>query len=144
MLLTLKMSYDDKKAEIRSFVDSQNRHIDYRIIIQHFCLETWALGNRAIVTRNPISSRMREYKRYFDVLTNDPELMPNYPKEDLTRSQFAEKYLRFLLNEKYRNLSYSKSNPEPLLHNLYFERVRSRYFDTGHITSFGDFFDAFV
>lgn len=138
------MSYDDKKAEIQSFVVNHNTQIDYRIIIQHFCLETWALGNRVIITRNSTTSRIREYRRYFDVLTNDPQLMPDYPNEQLTRSQFAEKYLRSLLNERYRNLSYSKSNPGALLNTLYFERVRSRYFDTGHIASFRDFLDAFV
>jgi len=138
------MTYEDKKAEIQTFVAGHNRQIDYHIIIQHFCLETWALGNRVIITRNPATPRIREYRRYFDVLTEDPQLMPDYPTEELNRSQFAEKYLRALLNEKYRNLSYSKSNPEALLNALYFERVRSRYFDTGHIASFGDFLDAFV
>ena len=138
------MSYEDKKAEIQTFVDSHNRHIDYRIIIQHFCLETWALGNRIIITRHPKDARIREYRKYFDVLINDPELLPGYPKEDLNRSQFAEKYLRFMLNEKYRNLSYSKKNPQALLDIRYYERVRSRHFDTGHIASFRDFLNAFV
>jgi hypothetical protein len=138
------MSYQDKKNEIQSFVGSHDRRIDYRIIIQHFCLETWALGNRAIITRYPKSSSVREYRKYFDVLVNDPELLPGYPKEDLNRAQFAEKYLRFVLNEKYTNLSYSKRNPQALLDIKYYERVRSRYFDTGHIASFSDFLGAFI
>jgi hypothetical protein len=138
------MSYDEKKAEIKTFVDSHNRHIDYRIIVQHFCLETWALGNRVIITRHPISASIREYRKHFDVLVNDPELLLGYPKEDLNRAQFAEKYLRAVLNEKYRNLSYSKRNPQALLNVKYYERVRSRYFNTGHIASFNDFLEAFI
>jgi hypothetical protein len=138
------MSYEDKRIEIQNFVESHKTKIDYRIIVQHFCLETWALGNRIIITRYPKSSRIRDYRKYFDVLFNDPELLPNYPKEDLTRSQFAEKYLRSILNEKYKNLSYSKRNPQALLNIKYFERVRNRYFDTRHISSFEDFLDAFI
>ncbi len=139
-----EMTYEDKRTEIQSFVDGHNIQIDCRIVIQHFCLETWALGNRVIITRNPRNLRIREYRNYFDVLLNDPELLPYYQREDLTRSQFAEKYLRAILNEKYRNLSYSKRNPQALLNINYYDRVRSRYFDTGHIRSFRDFLDAFI
>ena len=138
------MSYEDKKTEIQTFIKDYKTLIDYRIVVQHFCLETWALGNRVIFPRNPKNSHIREYRNYFNVLINDPELLPDYPKEELNRSQFAEKYLRFTLNDKYKNLSYSKNNPQALLHITYFERVRSRFLETGHISSFRDFLEAFI
>jgi hypothetical protein len=49
-----------------------------------------------------------------------------------------------MLNEKYRNLTYSKSNPGALLHVKYFEQIKNRLKDTGHIASFGAFLQAFV
>lgn len=139
-----EMSYQEKRQEIDEFVKALGKNIDYKIIVQHFCLETWALGNKAIVTRNPNDVQLREFRGYFDVLTKDPELLPGYSANNLNRSQFASRYLRSLLNEKYRNLTYTKRNPQALLHNKYFERVKMRLETTGHIASFEDFLAAFV
>jgi hypothetical protein len=138
------MSYDEKREEVVDFIEGFGMRVEYRVIVQHFCLETWALGNRVIVTRYPQNPNIRIFRRIFDVLTEDPELLPDLPDELLTRAQFAEKYLRGLLNEKYRNLTYSKRNPTALLNYLYFERVKSRFIDTRHIASFNDFLQAFV
>lgn len=139
-----EMSYADKYQEINDYVRSNGAHIDCRIIVQHFCLETWALGNQPLVTRRPKDKKLCDYRAAFDVLKNDPELLPSYPKEQLNRSQFAGQYLRKLLNEKYRNLTYSKSNPTALLHDKYYLRVRNRLEATGHISSFQHFLSAFI
>ncbi len=139
-----EMSYEEKCDEIADFMQGLDVNIDYRIIIQHFCLETWALGNQAIFSRQPRNSRLIRYRQVYDVLVNDPARLPGLPSEDLTRSQFAEKYLRSLLNEKFRNLTYTKHNPGALLHDKYFSRVRDRYLKTGHIASFKGFLEAFI
>ncbi len=138
------MSYAGKRAEVNNFISSLRTSVDYRIIVQHFCLETWALGNQAIVTRNPRDQKLREYRRYYDILRSDPELLPEYPPQHLNRSQFAMLYLKKILNEKYRKLTYTKSNPSALLHEKYFQRVKARLTTTGHISSFDDFLAAFV
>ena len=139
-----EMSYEEKRKEIRQVVDAFGKDLDYKIIVQHFCLETWALGNKVIVSRNPRDSLLRQFKSHFDVLNKDPEFLPGYPIENLSRSQFAVRYLTKLLNEKYRTLTYKKGNPKALLHDLYFKRVRARWNATGHIASFEDFLAAFV
>lgn len=138
-----EMEYDEKFAEIQQYISNTHCIAEVRIIVQHFCLETWALGNRVIIRDHPHSPKLREYKKYYNVKHLDPELLPDYPLEELNRAQFAEKYLRRALNERYRNLTYSKSNPGALLHHLYFERVRQRFKETNHISSFGGFLDAF-
>ena len=137
------MSYDEKYNEIKEFIEGLNLNIDYKIIIQNFCLETWALGNRIIVPRNPNSELIREYLNFYDVLTNDPENLPYYPKEKLNRAQFAFKYLKTILNDRYRNLSYMKNNPRILTDRKFFNRIKSRYSDTNQIISFKSFLDAF-
>lgn len=139
-----EMSYEQKYREIDEFVKELGKNLDYKIIVQHFCLETWALGNKVIVSRNPKDTQLRKYISHFDVLKKDPELMPGYQKDGLTRSQFADRYLRKLLNEKYKNLTYTKRNPKALMHNTYFDRVKMRLEETGHIASFKDFLEAFV
>ena len=139
-----EMSYKEKRREIEQVVNALGKNLDYKIIVQHFCLETWALGNKVIVSRDPKDVRLRRYISYFDILDRDPELLPDYPIENLSRSQFAARYLKKLLNEKYRALTYKKGNPKSLLHDMYFKRVKMRLETTGHIASFEDFLAAFV
>lgn len=137
------MSYNQKKKEIMDFVDNLGFVIEYQVVVQHFCIETWALGNRNIISRNSADEKVRKYRSIWDVLRQDPEKLPPLDEEH-TRAQFAELYLRALLNAKYRNLTYSKHNPKELLNRKYFDRVKSRLIDTGHIASFNDFLTAFI
>lgn len=139
-----ELSRDEKLEELRQFVDSQCCIIETRIVIQHFCFETWALANRKIVRDNSSSPKLREYKRFYNVRVSDPEGLPSKQDEELNRAQFATRYLRAALNDKYRNLTYSKSNPGPVLHHKYLAQIKLRYEETGHINSFGDLLLAFV
>lgn len=137
------MTYEEKYQEIHNFLSYYIDKIKIIIIVQHFCIETWALGNKLIIRRNPQNSQLIHYLRYFNVVSNDPELLPPLEEEQLTRAQFAEKYLRRALNDRYRNLTYSKNRPDVLLHPRYFQQVKLRYDKTNHIQSFGKFLDAF-
>ena len=137
------MTFDDKLEEILNFLDGKICNAEIKIIIQHFCFETWALGNKRLGPRNPKNEILRKYKAHFNVLSDDPELLPSYPPESLNRSQFAVRYLRRMLNDKFRNLTYTKNNPKALLHNSYFTEVKRRFEQTGHIASFSTFLDAF-
>jgi hypothetical protein len=140
---TEDMTFDEKYDELKSHINGKKCRADIKIVIQHFCLETWALGNKKACPRNPKSLTLRKYKDFHNVLTKDPELLPPFPAEELNRSQFAEKYLRVMLNDKFRNLTYNKSNPKTLLHPSYYKQVKKRYYSTGHISSFSTFLDAF-
>lgn len=137
------MTYEEKYQEIHNFLSYYIDKIKIIIIVQHFCIETWALGNKLIIRRNPQNSQLIHYIRYFNVVSNDPELLPPLEEEQLTRAQFSEKYLRRALNDRYRNLTYSKNRPDVLLHPKYFHQVKLRYNKTNHIQSFGKFLDAF-
>jgi hypothetical protein len=139
-----EMTKQQKYDEISEFVSKLNCIAEIRVIIQHFCFETWALGNRRLFRNNPSLSKLREYKTLFNVKIKDPELLPSKPDEELNRAQFAEKYLRLALNDRFRNLSYFKSNPKALLHTTYFTQIKNRLNDTGHISSFDDFLNAFI
>jgi hypothetical protein len=138
------MTREEKHREIEDFVSQRTCPATILIVVQHFCFETWALANRKIIRPKTDSPRLRAYQAFFDVSARDPELLPPYPQEDLTRSQFAEKYLRAGLNDKYTGLTYTKRNPQPMKHPKYFLQVRARHADTAHIPSFADFLAAFV
>ena len=134
----------DKYIEVADFVASKTCRAQIFIIIQHFCIETWALANKRVCKLNPCNNVLIKYKRFFDVRQRDPELLPPYPKEELNRAQFAERYLRAILNEWNRNLGYSKHNPKALLSRSYFDQVKNRFDTTAHIRSFATFLDAFI
>lgn len=138
------LSYEEKQIEVTDYLSQLVCHAEIKVIIQHFCLETWGLENKIVIRPNPRLPRLIEFKRFFDVRNNDPELLPNYEPKQLNRSKFAEVYLRSALNDKYRNLTYTKSNPEALLHHKYFERVKDRHNNTEHIASFSSFLSAFI
>lgn len=138
------MTRQEKYDEIKTFILDKLCAAEIRIVVQHFCFETWALGNRRAVRPTPASRKLREYKHFFDVRNRDPELLPHKPDESLNRAQFAEKYLRLALNDKFRNLTYTKNNPQAVVHNKYFAQVKNRFHDTGHIASFDDFLQAFI
>lgn len=139
-----EMTKQDKYTEANEFISQKYCVADIRIVVQHYCFETWALGNRRLIRTNPSLPKLREYMRFFDIKLADPELLPGKPDEELNRAQLSEKYLRCALNDRHRNLTYSKSNPQYLLHPTYFTQVKSRLSDTGHIASFDDFLKAFV
>ncbi len=138
-----EMSFKEKYDEISDFLQSKPSCCEIRIIVQHFCLEAWALGNRKVGPRKPKTSPLIEYKSHYNVLNSDPELLPAYLPESMNRATFAEKYLRAMLLDKHRNLTYSKKNPKALLHRSYFSELTFRLNDTGHIGSFAAFISAF-
>lgn len=139
-----EMEFDEKYGEIDAHLSKSHCLAEVRIVIQHFCLETWALGNRVIIRPNPQDSKLREYRKFYNVRDDDPELLPAYQPEELNRAQFVEKYLRRALQDRYKRLTYTKSNPNALLHFKYFQRIVERFEQTGHISSFEAFLTAFV
>lgn len=135
---------EETLKEIQDFLSGKPCSAEIRIVVQYFCFETWGLGNRKIIRGNPGLPRLRKYKKIFDARFLDPELLPPNTDEGLNRAQFAGKYLRAALNDKYRNLTYTKDNPAALAHPKYFAQIKNRLEDTNHIASFSDLLDAFV
>lgn len=136
-------SYKEKHSEISDFVRGKIEPERVRIVIQHPCLETWALGNRIVCRRNPQNVDLRRYLKIYDVRISDPEDLPALPSEGLNRCQFAFKYLKRMLNDRHPNLTYTKSNPYVIEHEKYFKQIQIRLEETGHIQSFESFMESF-
>jgi hypothetical protein len=136
------MTLQEKRDEVESFVHSFPCRVDTKIIIQHFCFEAWALGNKQVVRTRPRSTVLEAYKAIYNVRAHDPEDLPDHSRKSLSRVEFAKKYLNEAFLDKYRK-AYRKSNPEPIQNKKYFQQLNSRFDKTGHIASFSEFISAF-
>lgn len=138
-----EMSKEEKFKEINDFVKKYKCKKTIEIIVQHFCIETWGLGNRIIFRRNPQDEKLINYKSFFNVMDQDPELMPAYEPDDLSRVDFAYKYLHKAINDRYSQLTYSKTNPNILINPGYFLQLTQRMTSTNHISSLTKFIEVF-
>lgn len=135
---------DIRKQEFELLINDLAPRVEVKFISQHFCFETWALGNVKIAPRNPKSPELKEYKKIFDVTANDPQDLPAHDMLELNRAQFAFQYLKKLINDKGKNLSYQKNNPIHVTHEKFFGEVKNRMLSTPHIRYFQTFLDAFI
>lgn len=136
-------TYQEKYDEILNHLHSRNCSVEVRVIVQHFCIEAWALGNRRIVRKEPRTHELRSYKKFYNVRDHDPELLPPLSQDGLNKAQTAEKYLRVAFRDRYKNLAYSKGTPYLISYYKYFDQVKKRFFETSHIRSFAEFLRAF-
>lgn len=140
---TREEKHDEFNDYISDVCARNGWRVDYRIVVQHFCFEAWALGNVSLFRGNIRSARLAKYIRDFNVSTLDPELLPPRADEDKNRAQHAKQYLSLLFDEKFPRKGYSETNPGPLCHESYFKRLRQRLDETSHIQSFQAMLTAF-
>ena len=137
-------SFEEKLNEVRSFVDGVGCRAKVLYVIQHFSLETWLLGNLQTFRKRPQDTELKEYIDIFDVHSNDPELLTGHNEKAWNRSQFAYRYLRAGIRDKYgRRESYNKHDPGIAKREEYFYQVKKRCEIASHIVSFRGFLDAF-
>lgn len=138
-----EMSAEEKFAEVQEALTLSSDATKIRqkapslqthIVIQHCCLETWFLGNQKVMSRNPTSTKLVDFKNYFDVLNNDPEEML-FPAGYVNKASFHLEYLKEMFREK--KLRYSKSKPGCVLEAYYLEALRNRCSTTAHIPNLG-------
>ena len=141
-----EMSLQDKELEVKERVDRIGCSVEVRYVIQHFCLETWLLGNKKNFRRKTKDSELRNYKLLFDVRNNDPELLPANKEKSWNRSQFAYNYLRAGLRDVHpaNRVSYTKGNPGVVTQGGYFYQLKKRCSEEQHILSFQGFPSAFI
>lgn len=138
------LEFDEKHDEIENRIRQIGCRVEYRIVIQHFCIETWLLGNETNFRRHPQDQRLKLFRNIFDIRTRDPELLPPHEENSWNRAQFAYYYLRAGIQDKYGGRkSYTKTRPGFTIEKSYFTRVKDRFKKKEHIKSFESFIDAF-
>lgn len=139
-----ELTYQEKLTEVGSWVSQRVCAAPVSVIVQHFCLETWALGNRRVTAGSAQNQELRAFKAMFDVTAADPELLPGCPERGLNRAQVAYRYLRLCIQERtHGRRHYSKKRPYFLCQPTYLDRIHQRYDTTAHIRSFGAFLRTF-
>lgn len=135
--------YSEKFQEVEQRINAVGCNVDVRIVIQHFCIETWLLGNKTNFRKKPNDDKLLSFLDMFDVRVGDPEQLP--PFGDIwNRSQFAYHYLRAGIRDIYSGRkSYTKRNPGFSTEIGFFNQVKKRYMEEGHIKSFEAFLTAF-
>lgn len=113
--------------------------IQFDIIMQTNCLETWFLGNRSAYPAQ-YGDDFKNYACYYNVSVHDPEKMKP-PTSSLSIGAYSKQYLKKMLNES--GMTYSVSNVRYITTNEYIAELNKRYKDTNHIKSFG-YFEKFM
>ncbi|MCJ7553877.1 MAG: DUF4276 family protein [Ignavibacteriaceae bacterium] len=139
-------SFQDKLTELTERVEGIGCNVQVMYVIQHFCFETWLLGNKQIFRRKTNDDELQKFRALFDVRNNDPELLPANDERTWNRSQFALQYLRAGLRDVHpaSRVSYTKRNPGVIATEGYFSQVKKRHLDDQHILSFKGILEAFI
>ncbi len=109
--------------------------VNFRVVVQNRCIESWFLGNRRIFPRNPQNSTLRGHIGFYNVADNCPEEM-GYLPAFRNHAHFHEDYLRLIFQE--RNLSYSKQLPGQVQEEHYLNQLIARSEDSA-LQTFGQF-----
>ena len=141
----------DTEDESREYILNQineelnKRHIelhDFKLEVfeQKVSMESWFLANRKIFKTNPEDDVLRKYIHHYNVRENDPEMMESIDEDQFsTKAQFHHAYLKKIFAE--RHISYSKSNPSEVCKEDYLKQIIKRYLETGHVCSFGRWYN---
>ena len=141
----------DTEEESRQYLEDcineklkkDNRVLEHTmmIIFEHkVCMETWFLGNKTVFKENPEAQEYLRFITYYNVGREDPEQMGNIDSEKFgSKAQFHHQYLRLMFRE--RNMCYLKSNPKDVCTENYLNKLIERYVSTGHIPTFGSWYE---
>lgn len=141
-----ELSIEERKTEFSNHVDKLknekiilNPYCQFKLIIQNRCIETWFLGNKKIVKKNPNMEPFISYVNYYNVKEDDPESMGNF-NENFTHQDFHLQYLRVALREK--RLKYDKTYIENTIAKRdYIEQLIKRVNERKkHLKTLYDFF----
>jgi len=160
-----KYTYQERFDEVKTKLDQAKIDVGidnsiktkFHIIIQHCCIETWALGNAQLpteYTRIHNSLKLQDFKNFYNVLIDDPELMSCCPSKEekliycckrsitkqispkyyfRTRAKFHESYLKEYLKEY--DIRYVKNDPKCIAEKAYFNALKERCMNTAHLAS---------
>jgi hypothetical protein len=135
-----EIGIDERIKEIKNYIENTkvilNSNCKLDFVIQNVCIETWFLGNRKILKKNPESKLLKEFKNFYDVSIQDPENM-NFINGYRNKAHFHFVYFKEILKE--HKLVYKKSQPKVVLEKTFFEQLEIRINETNHIPTFNFF-----
>lgn len=119
-----------------------NPNVKVDIIIQKTCIETFGLANNSFFPKpENINAELSKFKDKYDVTTQDPALLITSKSVDgINTAGFHESYLKaiFVAN----GTSYTKKRPGLFKSEDFFNGIKERFQQTGHIISFSEILSA--
>ncbi len=133
-----------RRAEVQRTIDEAGCPIPSAVMVADCCVETWLLGNRAMVRPKPDRPALQTHLAHYNVRERDPERMPIAPGYDL-RAEHHFEYLRAVFEE--RDMAFTKVHPGHAATPEYLAELRARTAAedrTGrHLRSLGEVFAFF-
>ncbi len=100
------------------------------------------LGHREMMSPQPRDPTLAEWRRFYDVRSDDPESMDAPRDRYRTKAAFHGDYLKAMLRERSPRLRersprlrYTKARPGPVLEPAYLDALRARTVGTPHLDS---------
>lgn len=125
--------------KIEEAYDINSFEFEILIFVCNHCFESWLLGAQGIYPNGEVDkeSDFYPYYSYYDISQNDPEKMmvPENVNETIAKYHFH--YLCELF--RYQRIRYTKSKPNAVMNEEYFNAIKKRNIETLHVKSFGDF-----
>jgi hypothetical protein len=136
-------SVQSRKSEINGILADLTlpEGLNIAVIVQNRCFETILLGNRSKIPRVNLAQPLKSYMDYYNVITDDPELMGCYTEGD-NHAYFHGKYMKQAF--KAKNIKYSKSKCRDVATENYLQGLLSRVETTDHLVAFKEFVDLMV
>lgn len=136
-----ELTVEERIAEFNEVYDrlaqsgtALNDHCEIVLIIQQRCIETWFLGNKKFYKRNSANSEMLDFHFFYNVKTNDPELM-GYAEDYETHASYHYAYLKKMVSE--RRQVYSKKSAQSVCDEKYIAELINRNQIEKHMDTFG-------
>jgi hypothetical protein len=127
-----ELAAEQRRVEIAGVIAGAACPVASTVVVHDCCMETWLLGNRRFIKRNPHSALLRELYAHYDVLTRDPEAMPARAPHRV-RAGLPLQYLEELFRE--HSLSYTKKQPGEACGLPYLRELIGRVDETEHLQS---------
>ncbi|MFP2928190.1 hypothetical protein ACLESO_23930 [Pyxidicoccus sp. 3LG] len=125
-------SYEERRSEVAGILEMaaatlQRRGLQFlghiHVIVADCCVESWLLGHRRLVPRQPTSGELLRFKQFYDVSVEDPERM-ECPPGSMTRALYHHEYLRAVF--RHHGQTYLKNNPGIAKEGNYLAALRDR------------------
>mgnify|MGYP001852670711 CR=1 FL=1 len=135
----------ERKRKVNEQISThyQEQQFDFEIVILvcNRCFETWLLGCKGLYPEEKVEkeSFFYQYYSHYNIEENDPEKMVVPQGIDETIAKYHFHYLHELL--RYKKIRYSKSKPNNVATQTYFNGIVDRIYATEHLKTFEDFYE---
>ncbi|QSQ21273.1 hypothetical protein JY651_39800 [Pyxidicoccus parkwayensis] len=138
-------TYEQRRSEVAGILEAaatalQRRGLQFlgriHVIVADCCVESWLLGHRRLVPRQPTAEDLLRFKQFYDVSLDDPERM-GCPTHAMSRALYHHDYLRAVF--RHHGQTYLKNNPGIAREGNYLAALRDRCLDEArppHLQSF--------